>query len=62
MMSALLFLMLLSPKSNQYQEVMSAAGLSEDERRMLSDFKAGVTKAAGEGEESIGEGLNRLAD
>jgi hypothetical protein len=60
-MSGLLFLMLLSPNSSQYQEVMSAAGLSEDEGKILSDFKASVTHAAGEGE-SIGEGLNRLAD
>ena len=60
-MSGLLFLMLL-PNSSQYQEVMTAAGLSEDEGKILSDFKASVTHAAGEGEESIGEGLNRLAD
>lgn len=53
--------MLLSPNSSQYQEVMAAAGLSEDEGKILRDFKASVTQAAGEGE-SIGEGLNRLAD
>ena len=54
--------MLLSPTSSQYQEVMAATGLSEDEGKILRDFKASVTKASGEGKESIGEGLNRLAD
>ena len=53
--------MLLSPTSSQYQEVMAAAGLSEDEGKILRDFKASVTQAAEEGE-SVGEGLNRLAD
>lgn len=53
--------MLLTPTSSQYQEVIAAAGLSEDEGKILRDFKASVTQAAGEGE-SIGEGLNRLAD
>lgn len=42
---------------------MKAAGLTEDERKLLSEFKVGVTKSpAGEGEESMGESLNRLAD
>ena len=60
MMSALLFLMLLSPTSSQ--EVMSAAELTEDERKMLNEFKVGVTKAFGDGKQSIGESLDRLAD
>ena len=53
--------MLLSPNSSQYQEVMAAAGLSDYEGKILRDFKASVTQATGECE-SIGEGLNRLAD
>ena len=53
-------MMLLS--QNQYQEVIRAAGLTEDERKLLSDFKVGVTKAPGEGDDTMGESLNRLAD
>ena len=60
MMSGLLFLMLLSPTASQ--EVMSAAELTEDERKMLNEFKVGVTKAFGDGKQSIGESLDRLAD
>ena len=61
MMSGLLFLMLLSPTTAS-QEVMSTAGLTEDERKMLNEFKVGVTKAFGDGKQSIGESLDRLAD
>ena len=60
MMSALLFFMLLSPTSSS--EVMSAAGLTEDERKMLRDFKGGVTKAFEDGKESVGQSLDRLTD
>ena len=60
MISGLLFLMLLSPTASQ--EVMSTAGLTEDERKMLNEFKVGVTKEFGDGKQSIGESLDRLAD
>jgi len=61
-LSGLLFLLLLTPNTIKYHEVMTAAGLSEEEASVLSAFKAGVTKAApGEAEESIGDGLSRLA-
>jgi hypothetical protein len=60
MISGLLFLMLLSPTASK--EVMSAAELTEDERKMLNEFKVGVTKAFSDGKQSIGESLDRLAD
>jgi hypothetical protein len=60
MMSALLFFMVLSPASSQ--EVMIAAGVTEDERKMLRDFKLGVTKAFEDGKESVGESLDHLND
>ena len=58
MMSALLFFMVLSPASSQ--DVMIAAGLTEDERKMLTDFQVGVTKAFDGGKESVGESLDNL--
>ena len=59
-LSGLLFLLLLTPNTIKYHEVMRAAGLSEEEAKVLSAFKAGVTTGAAE--ESIGDGLSRLAE
>ena len=59
-LSGLLFLLLLTPNTIKYHEVMRAAGLSEEQVSALSAFKAGVTTGAAE--ESIGDGLSRLAE
>ena len=60
-LSGLLYLLLLTPNTIKYHEVMTAAGLSEEETKVLSAFKAGVT-TAGKAEESIGDGISRLAE
>ena len=59
-LSGLLYLLLLTPNTIKYHEVMRAAGLSEEQVSVLSAFKAGVTTGAAE--ESIGDGLSRLAE